>query len=297
LRERFAQTDKLVEFVDAERASEIAGVRLSQSGLFFPEAGWINPRKLCAELVTHPNIQVTYQSEVLALKQHENGWQVLTNNGSVATAPVVIIATAKDALMFPQANYLPIKSIRGQVTHLPQTDEVLKLKAVVCAEGYICPPENAVFCTGATFNLKDTDTAVRTSDHQTNLDNLREHIPSLAENWSAVEMSKLDGRVGFRCTLPDYLPAIGAVPLIADIMRDFAPLRKNAKAGIITPGSYLPGLYINIGHGARGLAYTPLCAELLAAQINNELLPVPTELANSLNPARFVIRALMRNKL
>lgn len=297
LQERFAQAGKLVEFVDAARASEIAGVKLSQSGLYFPEAGWINPRKLCAELITHPNIQVIYQTEVLTLKQHENSWEVLTNNRTVATAPVVIIATAKNALMFPQANHLPIKSIRGQVTHLPQTTEALKLKTVVCAEGYICPQENGIHCTGATFNLKDTDTEVRTSDHQTNLDNLHEHIPSFAENWSDVEASNLDGRVGFRCTLPDYLPAAGALPIIDDMVRDFAPLRKNAKAGIIMPGNYLPGLYINIGHGARGLTYTPLCAELLAAQINNEVLPVPTEIANSLNPARFVIRALIRNKL
>lgn len=297
LRERFAQAGKLVEFVDAARASEIAGVTLSQSGLYFPTAGWINPRKLCVELIDHPSIQVIYRTEVQALKRQDNGWQVLANNGSNVIAPVVIIATAKDALHFPQANHLPIKSIRGQVTHLPQTAEAQELKTVVCAEGYIGPQENGVYCTGATFNLNDTDTEVRTSDHQTNLDNLREHIPSLAENWRGVDTSRLDGRVGFRCTLPDYLPAIGALPINEDLVRDFAPLRKNAKAGIITPGSYLPGLYINIGHGARGLTYTPLCAELLAAQINNELLPVPMELANALNPARFVIRALIRNKL
>ncbi|MES2674869.1 MAG: bifunctional tRNA (5-methylaminomethyl-2-thiouridine)(34)-methyltransferase MnmD/FAD-dependent 5-carboxymethylaminomethyl-2-thiouridine(34) oxidoreductase MnmC [Pseudomonadota bacterium] len=297
LHERFAQAGKLVEFVDAERASDIAGVKLSQSGLYFPDAGWINAPKLCAQLIDHPNIQVIYQTEALTLKREDNGWQVLANNGPTMITPVVIIATAKDALDFPQANHLPIKSIRGQVTYLPPTAEAKNLKTVVCAEGYICPQGNGVSSTGATFNLNDTDTGVRTSDHQTNLDNLREHIPSLAENWSGVDASGLNGRVGFRCTLPDYLPAIGALPIIEDLVRNFAPLRKNARAGIITPGSYLPGLYINIGHGARGLTYTPLCAEILASQINNELLPVPMELANSLNPARFVIRALVRNKL
>ncbi len=312
LRARFAKANDLVEFVDAERASEIAGVRLSQSGLYFPQAGWINPRKLCARLVDHPNIQVICQTEALALKQLESSWQVLSRDGVVATAPVVIIATAKDALTFPQANHLPIKSIRGQVTYLVETSTSPALKTVVCAEGYICPAEKrtekkkekekpsssteGIFCTGATFNLKDDSSELRTSDHQTNLDNLHKHTPAIAEHWKSVDISKLDGRVGFRCTLPDYLPVVGALPEVDDLVHDFAPLRKNAKAGVITPGSYLPGLYINIGHGARGLTYTPLCAELLAAQINNEILPIAAELANALSPARFVIRDLIRNK-
>ena len=53
---------------------------------------------------------------------------------------------------------------------------------------------------------------------------------------------------------------------------------------------------INIGHGSRGLAYTPLCAELLAAHINQEILPLPRELANALNPARFLMRDIIKNK-
>ena len=62
------------------------------------------------------------------------------------------------------------------------------------------------------------------------------------------------------------------------------------------PGSYLPGLYLNIGHGSRGLAYCPLSAELLAGVINNEPLPMARELANALNPARFLIRDLIKNR-
>lgn len=64
----------------------------------------------------------------------------------------------------------------------------------------------------------------------------------------------------------------------------------------IKRGVYYKGLFINIGHGSRGLAYTPLSAELLAAQINQEVLPLPRELANALNPARFLIRDIIKNK-
>ncbi|RYZ93876.1 MAG: FAD-dependent oxidoreductase, partial [Moraxellaceae bacterium] len=163
----------------------------------------------------------------------------------------------------------------------------------VCAEGYIAPSQDGILCTGATFTVKDTEPAPRVSDHQTNLNNLREHIPAFLVS---ADVNQLKGRVGFRCSLPDYLPTVGALPIVDKFIEDFAPLRKNARAGVTSTGSYWPGLYINIGHGSRGLAYTPLCAELLAAQINQEPIPMPRELVNALNPARFIVRDLTRNK-
>ncbi len=293
LKDKFSNKDQLVEFVSAQTASKLAGISLAQSGLFFPQAGWIDPRELCSHLIDHPNIQVEYDFQVQQLNHAKNNWHAQSDKAGTQSAPVVIITSAKDALSFEQANHLPIKSIRGQVSYIPQEATAAALKTVVCAEGYISPAQAGVFCTGATFNLKDTETATRTSDHQTNLDNLREHLPAFDVDANA---ESLEGRVAFRCSLPDYLPCVGALPLVDKLVEDFAPLRKNARAGITTSGSYWRGLYINIGHGARGLAYTPLCAELLAAQINDEHAPVPRDLANALNPARFIIRDLTRNK-
>lgn len=293
LKEKFVGADELVQFVTPEQASELAGILLTQSGLFFSQAGWINPRKLCAHLVDHPNIQVDYEFEVSQLNKLEDDWQITSTKNEIRNAPVVIIANAKDSLNIEHANHLPIKSIRGQVTYLPEKTVSAALKTVVCAEGYISPEQDGIFCTGATFNLKDAETALRESDHQTNLDNLHKHIPSFVVDADA---NTLDGRVAFRCSLPDYLPCVGGLPVVEQLVKDFAPLRKNARAGVTTGGSYLPGLYINIGHGARGLAYTPLCAELLAAHICNQPIPMPQELANALNPVRFVIRDLTRNK-
>jgi tRNA 5-methylaminomethyl-2-thiouridine biosynthesis bifunctional protein len=166
----------------------------------------------------------------------------------------------------------------------------------VCSEGYIGPAVDDMHCTGATFNLNEESQSLRIEDHQTNLENLRVPLPELAQQWEQLDLNQLAGRVAFRCTLPDYLPLLGPVANETAMLDDFAPLRKNARADINKTGTYLPGLYINIGHGSRGLAYTPLCAELLAAQINNESLPISHELANTLNPARFLIRDLIKNR-
>jgi tRNA 5-methylaminomethyl-2-thiouridine biosynthesis bifunctional protein len=284
-----------VQFISATQASELAGVPIDYSALYFPNAGWIYPRALCEHWVKHPSIRVMTQTAAIEMNRTHENWQITTHN-STLIAPVVIIANARDAAGFSLTQHLPIKAIRGQTTYLPQSQSSQHLKTVICSDGYISPAHNGMHCTGATFTLKDESTAVRSTDHHTNLKNLREFTPELAVGWETLNLDSVEGRVAFRCSLPDYLPVVGAAPIEEMMLSDFAPLRKNSRAGIPTAGSYWPGLYINLGHGSRGLAYTPICAELLAAQINHEILPTPQDMANALNPARFLIRDLIKNK-
>lgn len=302
LQENFSEATELVRFVDAQQASELAGVPLNYAGLYFPSAGWINPHLLCKMLVQHPYIQVTCNTQAISLQQHNSAWAVCdTSDETILSAPTVVIANARDARAFTQAAHLPIKSIRGQITYLPATDASKQLQTVLCAEGYIGPAyatkHDWFHCIGATFNLKEKSAAVRAEDHLININHLRKDMPALADTFTTLDENVLTGRVAFRCTTPDYLPLVGPVPYAEKFLADFASLRKNAKANITLPGSYHPGLFINVGHGSRGLAYTPLSAELLAAQISGEILPVSRELAQALNPGRFLIRDLVRNRI
>ena len=47
-----------------------------------------------------------------------------------------------------------------------------------------------------------------------------------------------------------------------------------------------PGLWISAAMGSRGLSHSILCAELIAAQINGEPLPVAPHLARLVRPDR-----------
>lgn len=295
LKPTFLTAPGLVQWLTAAQASELAGTEIACPALYFPQAGWIQPRALCAHWVNHPAIQVITHTTALDLAYRADRWHLRHDQGE-SSAPVVILANARDAQHFPEAAHLPIKTIRGQTTDLPQTVASQALNTVICAEGYLSPAHQGIHCTGATFTLKDNSSTVQPADHQANLDKLHACVPGLAPEWQALDLRQITGRVAFRCTLPDYLPAVGPLPDEAAMLRDFAPLRKNSRAGIPRAGTYHPGLYINIGHGSRGLAYTPLCADLLAALINHELLPVPQGMANALNPARFLIRDMIRNK-
>lgn len=291
---RFANATELVQFVTAEKASELAGIQLQYPGLYFPEAGWINPKKLCHHLTNHPNIHIKYHSQAIDIEKINNNWNVKLDKNCEIT-PVVVLANSRDAASFEQTNHLPLNSIRGQVTYLPQIEKP-QLKTVICADGYVSPAENKQFCIGATFNIKDQNPELRIEDHQTNLNNLKDHLPALADHWRDIPLENLDGRVAFRCSLPDYLPAVGPAPDKQLMQNHFASLSTNARAGITTPGQYHRGLYLNIAQGSRGLAYTPLCAELIACIINKEPLPISQGLANALNPARFLIRDIVKRK-
>lgn len=293
LKVNFENHSEFVQFASQEIASALAGVDVPFGGLYFPESGWLSPAAVCRYQLDHPNIQLVLNTEVNSMTQTDGIWDI--NHGQWRS-PIVVIAAAQHSLSIIPQSDLPAKAIRGQVTHLEETAQSNALNTVICAEGYIAPAANGHHCMGATFNLRDTSTLETVADHHSNWKNLSSAIATPDVLWPRFSAESAQGRVGFRCSFPDYLPAIGPVPDIPRMVDTFAPLRKNARAPIWKKGHYLSGLFVNMGHGSRGLAYTPLCAELLASLIAGDVLPVPREMATALNPARFVIRDLIKNK-
>jgi tRNA 5-methylaminomethyl-2-thiouridine biosynthesis bifunctional protein len=59
----------------------------------------------------------------------------------------------------------------------------------------------------------------------------------------------------------------------------------------------LPDAYGLLGYGSRGLIWAPFAAELLAAYLDGEPLPIEKELAVALDPARFLLKAHRRGRL
>jgi tRNA 5-methylaminomethyl-2-thiouridine biosynthesis bifunctional protein len=53
---------------------------------------------------------------------------------------------------------------------------------------------------------------------------------------------------------------------------------------------WLEGLYVNAGHGSKGMITAPMCGELIANQINKDPLVLDRTIAAKLNPSRFLLR-------
>ncbi len=286
------------KWIDKLQTEETCGLPLNNSGLFIAQAGWLNPAVLCQQLTQHKNINIETNAHVETLAFENGTWKIFGYDGKqLAQVDAVIIANAFDALRLEQSKFLPLKRIRGQVSYLPATSTTEKLKSVICGDGYIAPKQDQLHTIGATFTLKNFSESTNTEDHAANVEKLRALSQAIANDHDIALPVELSGRVGFRCTTPDYFPVVGPLPSVKPFVERFSKLRRNANTVVDSPGSYLPRLYCNLGHGSRGLCYMPLCSETLASVITGEFLPISRSLWRYLHPARFLVRDLARRKI
>jgi tRNA 5-methylaminomethyl-2-thiouridine biosynthesis bifunctional protein len=287
---------QLLHVLDQAQAQAVAGIGLEHGGLYFPEGGWVHPPALCEWQARHPNIEVLLHHDALDVRKVDGQWQAWDGEHQLACAEVVILAGAAEVKRFAACAALPLKRIRGQITRLPQTPASQALATVVCAEGYVAPARLGEHTLGASFDFKNDDLAPTVAEHASNLALLQEISPDLALRLDAGQQSpeQLAGRAAFRCTSPDYLPIVGPLADNLAFAQAYQVLRKDARQVPDVPCPWLDGVYVNSGHGSRGLITAPLSGELLAAWLDNEPLPLPRNVAEACHPNRFALRELIR---
>ena len=291
--------EELLHQLDKPSAEAHSGIELSWGGLFFPEGGWVHPPALCHSQVAHPNIKLIAHHEALELRRVDGQWQAWDQGQMIDIAPVVVLAGAADIKQFAQSADLPLKRIRGQITRLPQTEASQVLGTVVCAEGYVAPARLGEHTLGASFDFNSDDLNTNTADHLSNLQLLQEISEDLTARMGAADLppEELQGRAAFRCTSPDYLPIVGPLADKEAFTQAYAALAKDARQVPDVACPWLDGLYVNSGHGSRGLITAPLSAELIAAWLDNEPLPLPRSVAEACHPNRFALRGLIRRQV
>lgn len=302
-RERQAQLaaafpEDLLQWLDQPEAQARAGVGLAHGGLYYPEGGWVHPPALCQAQSTQPGVTLLPHQEAVALRKIDGQWQAFDGERLIATAPVVVLAGAADIKRFPQSADLPLKRIRGQITRLAQTTQSQALTSVVCAEGYVAPARLGEHTLGASFDFNSDDLTPTTAEHLGNLAMLEEISTDLVARLhvSELDAESLQGRAAFRCTSPDYLPIVGPLADREAFTEAYRALSKDARQVPDIACPWLDGLYVNSGHGSRGLITAPLSGELLAAWLDNEPLPLPRGVAEACHPNRFALRWLIRGK-
>jgi tRNA 5-methylaminomethyl-2-thiouridine biosynthesis bifunctional protein len=89
------------------------------------------------------------------------------------------------------------------------------------------------------------------------------------------------------------MPLIGAMPDV-DAARTRKAALSDAHFGDLPR---MPGLYCASAYASRGLVWAALAAEMLACQIEGEPLPLEGDLADALDPGRFVLKQARRGML
>jgi tRNA 5-methylaminomethyl-2-thiouridine biosynthesis bifunctional protein len=259
-------------WVDAAEASARAGMPVVAGGVWFARSGWLEPVRVVHALLDAcgERLERRFGQEVAALAHDGTNWIARNGTGGeIASARVAVLANAADALRLAPDDSVRLRRVRGQVTHLPG-GRFPSLRCAVLRGGFVIPPVEGVAMAGATFDFDDDEAAPRTEDHAGNLERLERILPGAS---AGIDPSALEGRVGWRATVPDRLPMIGPI---------------EDERG--------PGLYGACAYGSRGLLWASLGADLLASQAEGEPLPLEAKLVDAISPGRFAQRALKRRR-
>ena len=277
--------DEYVAFIDHAMATQHIGHAVAAGGWYYPGGAIVNPITLSNALLgRHPaTITPHFNTEVARLEHDGENWLALDQGGhEIGAAPVAIVANAFDAAhLIPQCQ-LPLSKMRGQISMLPR-GTLPFLRNALCGNGYLTPDTLGVHCLGATYDKDDDDPMPREDSHRFNLQRLAELLPG--RDLPQFDPAQLAGLVGFRAIAIDRMPIVGALPDTTQTLKPGAQLRDVPR---------LPGLHSLLALGSRGLAWAPLAAELLAAQLNNEPLPLERDLWDAIDPGRFMIRTQRR---
>ncbi|MGY4493024.1 bifunctional tRNA (5-methylaminomethyl-2-thiouridine)(34)-methyltransferase MnmD/FAD-dependent 5-carboxymethylaminomethyl-2-thiouridine(34) oxidoreductase MnmC [Pseudomonas sp. TE3610] len=289
---------QLLHLLDRDAAQARAGVELANGGLYYPEGGWVHPPALCQWQASQPGVHLLTHHHVLDLRKVDGQWQAWDGDQLLASAPVAVLCTAAQVRETAQTADLPLKRIRGQITRLAQTPGSATLGTVVCAEGYVAPARLGEHTLGASFDFHNEDLTPTVAEHEGNLAMLEEISADLTQRLGARQLpvEQLQGRAAFRCTSPDYLPIVGPVADREAFSQAYAILSRDARQVPDVACPWLEGLYVNSGHGSRGLITAPLSGELIAAWVDDEALPLPRGVAEACHPNRFWVRSLVKSK-
>lgn len=257
-----------IKLVDTETASELAGVPVEHPCLWMPDGVSVPPTRWCEAHVTaaeNLGLQCHWQTTITELRRRGDGWRVVAGKTSV-DFDALVLCTGAALPLFADADILGLRPVRGAVSLLRASDSAPNLKATLCHKGYNTPAMQGLHAVGATFDPHDDNETLTEADHAHNLGLIEKHAASAGNAlWpQGAAAAVVNGRVAFRMTTPDRYPVIGP---------------------------WESGLWLNLGHGSRGLTTTPIAGEIIAGAMAGELIALPKSLLEAVKPQRFAERA------
>ncbi len=282
------------QYLERGEAEARAGCRLPGGGWWFSGGGWMRPLSLIAAQLA---AGASGAGGASALRLHagvvaqgivrsDDDWQVLGADGSlIAAAPILVLANSNDLTRLAGIGQA-LQRIRGQISYVPAA--ALRAPQIVLAgAGYLLPAIDECVVVGSTYDRDDADPEPQLRSHESNLRRLAHLLPDAAQ---APEAATLQGDVGFRCVAPDRMPLVGAMPDIAAAAAQKAALTGAHLADL----PRVPGLYCASAYASRGLVWSELAGEMLASLLEGEPAPLEADLADALDPGRFLLKQLRR---
>ena len=270
------------------------GLDDNAKALWHPLAGWIQTPAFVKAQLSHPNITWRGNCHAAQLQKVNSQWLVLDDKGQcIAQSELLVLANAhacqnllnsvvcSDNDITATRPHLPATALRGQVTWGSMNALPEKLRHALPTFpvnghgsyiGHLTLPQadlkeqkDQQWLVGSSFQRNDFDLTTRTEDLYSNLQQWAELMPALQDDIRhKVDTRATHSWAAIRSALPDRVPAVGEFS-----HPDFK------------------GLHVCTGMGARGISWSVLCGELLAAHIAHEPLPMAATLAKRMAASRF----------
>ncbi|WP_085581861.1 FAD-dependent 5-carboxymethylaminomethyl-2-thiouridine(34) oxidoreductase MnmC [Thalassospira mesophila] len=286
-----------VQPLDQKSASDVLGLTVPTGGLFYQDAGWVNPPSLCKLLAEQATIQQGIQIARITPLQG-SGARLHNPQGSlVGDFGAIIIAGAMETAHFAQTTWMRdyMIALRGQISWFSKNVlGDLNVNCVLSHKGYLTPERAGMHVFGATFDRHANNTDITENDHAANIAQLALAVPDLA---ARLHPGALGGRAGLRTTTPDHLPMIGPAPDYDAYLAAYPDLDKGRYYARYCSAPYHKDVYVCTGFGARGMIGAPLAASMIASQIAGHKHSLPPLVQEALHPARYIVRAIKRGLL
>lgn len=283
-----------------------AGLPADAPALWHAKAGWIQPARLVDAWLASPGVGWQGEADVATAQRQGGVWKLQDAHGrTLAQAELVVLAAGPDSQRLahlleaagdaedsthegypcepaapaaPDNAPLALQPIRGQVTwgwHDAATDLDAAPSFAVNGLGSLVAHfplqqqgrAGRAWVIGSSFQRDEDSTEPQAADDAFNFARLHTLLPATGQAMQTryADTGRYSAWAGVRCATPSRLPAVG-------------PLRA-------------PQAWVCSGMGSRGLSFSSLCAELLAAQLHGEPWPLERSLGQALKVARIATAA------
>ena len=253
--------------LSSERLKQVYGTALFQAAkdgtLRFPLGGWVDPVELCQALCSDPDISTRFNTAEPTFKAEQKGWRVQNDKEHLSeSADALIIASPQALDKLSILNAAKLEFTTGISTAVSSSNETEKHRHIVTGSRSLFPVRENTQLISATYQRCRAAASDARAANQENLAAFADMLQLSSNSFKFLAITSE------RANTSDRMPLIGRYqdPMAKCTL---PPYFRFQRAWVYRP------------------RHMPFAAELVAADICGETLPVTEEQRLTLDPSRF----------
>ena len=251
----------------------------------------ISPLDYASALQESLKASISFGRNLTSMKRLNDEWLLSFADGTEELFSAVFIASAYQANRLEQYSHLPLRRSRGQLVYIPEehvSADVDDLNFI----NYFTKTDDS-YILGASFDVDDFEENFRLADSEKLISSMNEFFPGILKR--GLETKGLSGRVCFRTVLKDYFPVVGPGPDEKFYREKYSDLKHGRPISKYEAGEYIQNSFVSVGHGSRGLTYSPLSALYLSRLLKDGIHVLSDSHVQAVHPARFLIKEFKKS--